>query len=35
MQGIENLWEKLIPTTPPEVKQKKKQEASGQMEESK
>jgi hypothetical protein len=32
-QEIENLWEQLIPTTPPEVKEKRKQEATGQMEE--
>ena len=26
-QDIEHLWEKLTPTTPPEVKEKSKQEA--------
>jgi hypothetical protein len=30
---IENLWEQLIPTTPPEVKEQRKQEATGKMEE--
>jgi hypothetical protein len=32
-QEIENLQEQLIPTTPPEVKEQRKQEAAGQMEE--
>jgi hypothetical protein len=32
-QEIENLQEQLIPTTPPEVREKRKKEATGQMEE--
>jgi hypothetical protein len=32
-QKIENLWEQLIPTTPLEVKEQRKQEATGKMEE--
>jgi hypothetical protein len=32
-QEIENLWEQLIPTTPPEVKEQRKQEAVRQMDE--
>jgi hypothetical protein len=32
-QEIENLQEQLIPTTPPEVKEQRKQEATGKMEE--
>jgi hypothetical protein len=32
-KDIENLWEKCIPTTPPKVKDKRKNEATRQMEE--
>jgi hypothetical protein len=32
-QEIKTLWEQLIPTTPPEVKEQRKQEVAGQMEE--
>jgi hypothetical protein len=32
-QEIENLREQLIPTTPPEVKEQRKHEAVGKMEE--
>jgi hypothetical protein len=32
MKEIENLWEQLIPTTLPEVKEERKQEAAGKME---
>jgi hypothetical protein len=28
---IENIWEKFIPTTPPSVKEKRKQEATTQL----
>jgi tetrahydromethanopterin S-methyltransferase subunit B len=32
-QEIENLWEQLTPTTPPEVKEQRKQEATMQIKE--
>jgi hypothetical protein len=32
-QEIEHLWEQLIPTTPPEVKEQRKQETTTQIKE--